>query len=199
MIVARRRNAGETGWEFHIPVATNVFLWYDLARAYVAAYLVSVILMAVVFILAGEPGSVVAIARIFAIVFLGLTVLSVPIAFIWYANRISVRFTLSLEGLLYETLERKDKVLNRALIVLGLVFGRPGAAGTGLLARTREREFTRWRDVQSVVLHPSWSVITLKGRWRVIQRIYCPPERYAAIARRVGGYVARARSTRPPY
>ncbi len=153
--------------------------------------------MAVVLILAGEPGGVIRIAPIPGLVFLGLAAVSDPIAFVWYANRILVRFTLSPDGVRYETLARKDKTVNRALIVLGLLLARPGASGAGLLAAVREAEFTRWREVRSVRGHPSRSVITvitLKSRWRVLQRFYCPPGRFTEIARYVRGHVARAPS-----
>lgn len=160
------RKPGRICWEYLIPVVNNPFLWYDIIRAYVLAYALSAILMAVAFILAGEPGGVIRIAPILGLVFLRLAAVSASIAFVWYANRILVRFTLSPDGVWHETLERKDKTVDRGLIVLGLALGRPGASGVGVLAAIREVEFTRWRDIRSVAEHPSpLSVITLKSRW----------------------------------
>ncbi len=190
--MARTEDTGaDIAWEYRIPVVTNAFLWYDVTKTYVIAYVISVALMSVVFVLAGDPQSVIPIARIFALVFAGLTAVSIPIAFVWYANRIAVRFTLSPAGVRYETLERKDKTLNRLLIVLALLLGRPGAAGTGLLAAGREMEFTKWTDVKKVKPHPALSVITLRSEWRVIQRLYCMPAQYQEIARYVQDHVVK--------
>lgn len=99
--------------------------------------------------------------------------------------------TLSVEGVLYEALERKDRLANRALVVLG---GRRGPVGTGLIAATREAEVTRWRDVTRVRAHGRLGVVTLLNRWRVVQRLHCPREdfeRILAYAREHAGHAKR--------
>jgi hypothetical protein len=180
-------------WEYGLPVLTNVFLWYDLAKVFLITYLVIVALMAMIFLAAGDPGSVVTLAKIFALVCAGLLVASMPIAVLWYANRVHVRYELSPKGVQYRTLERKDRVANRALFVLGLLSGKPGTAGAGLLAASRETEFTRWRDVTRVREHRSLGVVTLMNGWRVVQRLYCRREDYQQVVSYVRDHVARPR------
>ena len=149
--------------------------------------------MAMVFLAAGDPGSVVELARIFALVCAGLLVMSMPIAALWYANRVHVRYELSPKGVRYQTLERKDKVANRALCVLALLSGKPAAAGAGLLAASRETEFTRWRDVTRVREHPSLGVVTLMNGWRVVQRLHCRRQDYQRVVSYVRDHVTPPR------
>jgi hypothetical protein len=187
-----REGAAGPAWDYRLPVLTNVFLWYDLTKVFLIVYLVTVALMAVVFVAAGDPGSVVGFARIFAFVCTALLVASMPIAALWYANRVHVRYELSSKGVRYQTLERKDKVANRALFILGLLSGKPAAAGAGLLAASRETEFTPWRDVTRVKEHASLGVVTLMNDWRVVQRLHCRREDYPQVVS-----YARDRVTRP--
>lgn len=191
------RGAAEgPAWECRVPVLTNPFLWYDLTKVFVIVYLVCVTLMTVIFLIAGEPASVAPVARIFAFVCAGLLAASMPLAALWYANRVHVRYELSARGVRYQTLERKDKVANRLLIVLGLLLGRPSAAGAGLLAASRETEFTRWTDVTRVREHASLGVVSLVSGWLVVQRLHCPPEDFRRIANYVRDHAGR-RGDRP--
>ena len=196
-MAANPRGAAEgLAWEHRVPVLTNPFLWYDLTKVFVITYLVCVTLMTVVFLIAGEPASVAPIARIFAFVCGGLLAASMPLAALWYWNRVHVRYELSARGVRHQALERKDKVANRLLVVLGLLSGRPSAAGTGLLAASRETEFTRWTDVTRVREHASLGVLSLMSGWRVVQRLHCPPEDFRRIANYVRDHAGR-RGDRP--
>jgi hypothetical protein len=178
-------------WEYRIPVIKNIFLWYDILKLYAIVYVVCVALLATIFLVSGDAAGIGPIARIFAWVCGGLAAASLVIAFIWYANRIRVRFTMSAKGVLYETLERKDVRANRLLILFGLLTGKPGAAGTGLIAASRETELIPWRDVKKAKMHPAHGVISLMSRWRVLTRLYCPPERYGEIAAYAAGRIGR--------
>ncbi len=180
-------------WEYGLPVLSNLFLWYDLAKVFLIVYLVIVALMATVFLASGDAESVVKLAKIFALVCGGLFVASMPIAVLWYANRVHVRYELSPKGVQYRTHERKDRVANRALFVLGLLSGKPAAAGAGLLAASRESEVTRWRDVARVREHESLGVVTLMNGWRVVQRLHCRRENYQQVVCYVRDHVTRPR------
>ena len=181
--------AGRLAWDYRLPVLTNLFLWYDLVKVFLIVYVIVLVLMTAIFAMAGDLGSVGAVIKIFAVVCAGLAASSVPIAAVWYANRAHVRFELSRKGVLYRTLEPKDRALNRALFILGVLAGKPSVAGTGLLAASRETEFTPWKDVTRVREHPSLGAISLVGGWRVVQRLHCEREDFARIAAFVRAHV----------
>ncbi len=191
-ISAAPETADSIVWEIRLPVLTNLFLWYDLAKVFVIVYIVVVTLMSAIFLVAGEAAGIPSVAFVFAIVCGALLAASIPIAAIWYANRVNVRYTLSPKGVRYDTLERKDRWLNRALVVLGLAMGKPAAAGAGLIAASRETELTRWKDVTRIKEHRSLAVLSLLDGWHVVQRLHCSREDYE----RVAGYV-REHATLP--
>ncbi len=196
---ARRRHGDdELTWEYRLPVLTNVLLWYDLTKVFLTVYVVGVAVMATAFLMAGEPASIVQVARVFALVCAGLLVTSIPVAALWYANRVHVRYELSPRGVRYQTLERRDRVANRLLVVLGLLSGRPAAVGTGLLAASRETEFTRWTEVTRVREHATLGVVSLMSRWRVLQRLHCGREDYRRVVTYVTDHVTRSQSRGGP-
>lgn len=157
-----------------------------------------VALMAATFLMAGDPASIVRFARVFALVCAGLLVASIPVATLWYANRVHVRYELSPRGARYRTLERRDRVANRLLVVLGLLSGRPAAVGTGLLAASRETELTRWTEVTRVRQHATLGVVSLMNGWRVLQRLHCGPGDYRRVVTYVNDHVTRSQSRREP-
>jgi hypothetical protein len=150
--------------------------------------------MAAAFLMAGEPLSIVQFARVFALVCAGLLVASIPVATLWYANRVHVRYELSPRGVQYHTLERRDRAANRLLVILGLLSGRPAAAGAGLLAASRETELTRWTDVKRVREHATLGVVSLMSGWRVLQRLHCGRADYRRVVAYVNNHVPRSRS-----
>jgi hypothetical protein len=177
-----RAGADKLAWDDRLPIISNVFLWYDLAKVYLIVYVVVMALLGTIFSLSGEPQSVLTMAPVFAVVCGGLFAMSVPIAAVWYANRAHVRFELTAKGVLYRTLEHKDQLANRALFILGVLLGKPSAAGAGLLAASREAEFTKWTDVTRVNEHPRFSTISLVCGWRVAQRLHCQRDDYPRVA-----------------
>jgi hypothetical protein len=102
-----------------------------------------------------------------------------------------VRYTLSASGLLLETTSRAAKVSNRAAIVVGVLSGKPGVAGSGLLAASQETQEVKWRGAFRAVYRPGSHMILLKGAWRTLMLVQCTPENYAEVAEKVAGYVKR--------
>ena len=83
----------------------------------------------------------------------------------------------------------------------GLMAGKPGVAGAGLLAMSRETEGFSWEDVHRVKVYPEIRVITLMDSWHVVARLYCTPGNFAAVRDAVqawtaAGTVRRARAAR---
>jgi len=181
---------GSLAWEFRLPVLTNPFVWYDLAKVFVIVYVVIVVLMGGTFLVAGTAEDALRVARVFAFVCGGLFVFCLLVAAIWYRKGAAVRFTLTPKGVRYEALGRKDKAVNRALVVCGLLAGRPSAAGAGLIARTRETEFVGWREVRRVKAHAAARVVTLMSGWRVLQRLHCTRDDYERILDYALGHAA---------
>jgi hypothetical protein len=187
--MTKDRSARQAGddivWDARLPILTDGFLWWDMAKVFLAVYLIVVALMGAVFLAAGEPDSIIRVARVFAVVCSGLLIFSMSVAALWYRNRARVRYALSAEGAKVETLERKDVALNRLAILIALILGKPSAAGAALLAAARESEFTPWKKVTRVRRHDALRVVALLNGRRIVQRLYCPADIHQRIVNEV--------------
>jgi hypothetical protein len=77
--------------------------------------------------------------------------------------------------------DRRAHATNRAALVLGLLLGRPAAAGSGLLATLDEQQTLRWQGAFRAVAHPARHTIALRNRWRTLLWVYCTPDNFEAV------------------
>ena len=78
-----------------------------------------------------------------------------------YRNRMTMRFTLDKGGARAEILDRRAATVSTATIVLGALAGKPGAVGTGLIAKTTSDQRAAWKAIVKARFHPRWSAIAL--------------------------------------
>lgn len=166
-------------WRYDIPLLTSRFMLWEFAKVIA----ISVAVMPIVVGIAGlvAEGELVAVpwrvlALVAAIMF-GLFAL----AALLLGNRHGAVFTVSPEGVGYEAAPRERR-LKRLVAVLGTAGGRPSVAGAGLLAMSREADLIPWADIRSIKSYPAPRVIVFKDSWRVLARLYCPPELFESVA-----------------
>ncbi len=165
-------------WEVNVPLATNPFILRDLLKMFVIAFLITFILFSLIFITQGEIESILPIMRVFLIVMSIFTVLMWLIMLLFFGNRLRMRFTLSDKGAAYETLSKRAKMSNRAAIITGLLTGKFGLIGTGLIASSTEDLFIPWKGIAKVIKHPSMEAIALRNNWRVVMIVYCNKDNF---------------------
>lgn len=172
-------------WTYDIPLLTDPFMLWDFARV----ILLSVIGMYLIVALGGlivEQELIILPAEVFVLVtgiMSGLFVLTALLL----GNRQTARFVISAKGVEYHAAKR-ERTVSRLAVVVGLLARNPIAAGAGLLATSRENHLVPWSAVERVVFHPKARVIVLRNSWRTVQRLYCPPDRFDAIAEAVTAY-----------
>lgn len=76
---------------------------------------------------------------------------------------------------------KTNRVINGALFWLSLFSGKPGGMGTAILADASQSGFFEWEDIQRIIPEPERRVITLKGSWRTLVKLYCTAENYHAV------------------
>ena len=113
-----------------------------------------------------------------------------------FGNKYRVRYTLDESGALFEATDRRGKAANRLAFWVGVLAGKPGAAGAGLIAMSNETMRAGWHAVQRVEYHPKRRRIALFNRWRAFMHIYCTPENYDAVAAFVAARVRAAEGKR---
>jgi len=174
-------------WDFRIPLVTNIYMMADCTKVMAITWVVCSALVLLIGLIV-DPGDVkdlLPVVPMFGIVAAAIWVVMVLVMLVFYGNRFYARFEVTSKGAHYgvSTTQRK---LNKVIVVLGILAGKPGVAGSGMLAQSQEEQFFAWSDVFRVDLDPRRRVVILRNTWRTLIRLYCTPENYeevAAIAR----------------
>ena len=168
----------ELSWEIGIPLVTNRFIWLDMTKALGIPMVLLALFLFVLLVKEEELDQLPQVLRMLGLVgaFLVANFLLVCLGFFW--NRIDARFTLTPRAASYEMTSRRGKLANRVAAVAGLLAGRPGVAGAGLLAASQEAMEMPWADVYRVTEHPRLYVLDLRNSWRTVIRVYCTAGNY---------------------
>jgi hypothetical protein len=153
--------------------------------AMLATALLMVALLGTIFVAQGAWDALWGVATLIAAVTAGLWLLGLVIMAVLFRGKMRVRYTLSDDGLLMETRDRVAKSANRAAMILGFLTGRPGLAGAGLIARSREAEQIRFAGAFTVRLKPRRQAIAICNSWRTLMFVQCTPQNYDAVSARI--------------
>ncbi len=168
-------------WEYPIPILTNRFFLYDTLKIVVFTLTLFTLIFAPVFLsfqgIKAWP-ILYQFLGFLSLIFLGMVLLALLLITTLYRNHMQARFTISAESAEYMILSQPAQMLTYILLVVTILTGRIGNAGTGLLITAESRLGINWRDVYRVKEHPTRRVITLMNNWRAVLRLYCSPENY---------------------
>lgn len=174
-------DAGDTlHWDAVFSLATNRFVIYDMLKVIGLTWAIMLLIFGMIFGVSDGPESLLPFLAILSIIMVGFLLLSMAIMLVFFGNRYPSRFTLSPRGAVMENLSGRARGANTAAMALGLLAGKPGLAGAGMLAKSQERVAISWKDVRRVREHPDQRVLSLMNGWRVVIRLYCSPENYDA-------------------
>jgi hypothetical protein len=116
--------------------------------------------------------------------FLGLFLLGILSVVLFFGNRYHLEFTLTESGV-RSRVTGKTRWVNAWINTLLAFSGKPGFAGAGLMAASRQNEFIPWDKMDHFIARPKKGEIALQKGKRTLALLHCPPERYAAIQRAV--------------
>lgn len=117
----------------------------------------------------------------FTLILCGLGVASLLVMILFFGNRYRMGFMVGPKGVAWTTVTRRAKWSNRVALAAGLLGGRPGLAGAGLLAQANEQGLIEWDDIRTLRVYEEHSTISLKNSWRVVIRLHCTPENFKAV------------------
>ncbi|MCU0756183.1 MAG: hypothetical protein MUE46_13810 [Xanthomonadales bacterium] len=115
----------------------------------------------------------------------GLWAFGLAVMALLLRGRVRVRYRVDDRGVRMQTIDRVVSGAARAATVIGALSGKPGLAGVGLIAQSRETEAVGWRGGFQAVADPAQRHITLRNRWRPLLYVQCTPENYAAVEARI--------------
>ncbi len=162
--------------------------------AMVAVWLVTMLILGVVFVAGGEAEALPSIALFMLAITTGLGVMGLLIMLLLFRGSYPVRYTLSGKGIRMQTLSRAARRSNRLAIALGMLSGKPGVLGAGLIAQSRETETLSWRGAFRLETRPSRQLIMLKGAWRTLMQVQCRPDNYEQVLARIREEMRRHRT-----
>lgn len=101
-----------------------------------------------------------------------------------YRGRYEAEFVLDENGVLCRTQAKQQKInrtVNALTVVLGLLSGKPGVAGAGMLAQSKQEAYLQWKSITKVKCDSRRQVIFLwSGRMEQIA-LFCTPDNYAEV------------------
>lgn len=168
-------------WQISIPIFKNTVILKQLGIAI------------------GIPFGLVALVIGFAsgksvYVLYGLGLIGALLFFTWlfimavYRGKYEAEFVLDDKGALCRTQAKqanKNRIVNALTLVLGLLSGKPAAAGAGMLAQSRQEVFLKWNRVTKVKYKPKSHTILIRGGWTEQIALFCAAENYLQIEREV--------------
>ena len=120
----------------------------------------------------------------------GLGLIAALLFFTWlfimavYRGKYEVEFVLDDKGVLCRTQAKqakKNRIVNALTVVLGLLSGKPAAAGAGMLAESRQETFLRWNRITRVKYKSKSHTILLRGGWAENIALFCTEENYETV------------------
>lgn len=193
-----RTPADSLSWEISVPLAADRRNLVAMAKVGVGAGALVGALVALLLAVQGDWSLVLPVLGAFVLAGVGFFGVALAVMVLVFGNRQHLRYTLTPQTLRCESIDRTARVANRAALVAGLLAGRPGAAGSGLLALAQEDQCLRWDGAFVARPEPANHTIELRNRWRTLMVVRCTADNYdaveAAITRAMAAHHTATRS-----
>lgn len=101
-----------------------------------------------------------------------------------HRGRYEAEFVLDQKGAVCRTQARqakKNRIINALAVLLGLLSGKPAAAGAGLLAQSRQEVFLPWSRITEVKCKPRKLVVLLRCGWTERLVLFCTQDNYEQV------------------
>lgn len=164
-------------WEKNVPIFKDRFILKGLG---IALGIPFGILIIILIILSG--GDILGTDVKYPLFLIGLLFLLTTIfIYIIYGGNYAAGFIIDEKGITNYTQQRqakKNKIINSLLVIFGLASGRYGAAGSGILAQSRQTILVKWRSIRKIRYHPKQHTIMIQGGFSEKIAVFCTPENY---------------------
>lgn len=165
-------------WLISVPIFRNSLILKQLGLALGIPF--GIIILVIIF------GSDRNIYTLYALSLIGLLLfLTWLLIMIVYRGKYDVEYLLDDRGAYCRTQKKQAKTsrrINGLTVALGLLSGKPSAAGAGMLAQSRQNQFLKWNSITKVKYKPKQDVIILRGGWTENITLFCSKENYAQVA-----------------
>ena len=167
-------------WEIYVPIFRNRFFLRDAGLAIGIPFGI-----VVAFILIASRGNVAGTDAKYALGLIGLLfLLSIILILIVYGGKYAPGFIVDEDGITNYTQEKhakRNSIINRALIILGLISGRPSVVGTGMMANARQVVKIKWVNIRKARYYPNQNTILVWGGFAEKIAVFCTPDNYTHV------------------
>ncbi len=179
---------------------TRVVLWRQpiVMRQLGLALGGGLVALGLVLILVGGPldwawlGQVARILGLVALIMLGLCVVGV---LVFYGRGYEYAYRLDDEGIEARPIGRTAHT-NRIVNTLLMLSGRPGPAGAGMLAASRQVERVDWRQIDEARLQPKGHTISLYRRGKRQMAVFASPDNKDALLADIEAHLTKQKAGR---
>jgi len=156
-------------WIISVPILRNSIILKQLGIAIGIPFGILIIIL----VFAKATYALILIAALFLLTFLFIQ--------IFWGGKYNVGFELDKTGLRSYTQAKQAKqnlIVNLLTIVLGFLSGKPGIAGAGILAHSKQDVFIRWRNIKKVKYLPGKNCVMLRAGFTENIAVFCTHENY---------------------
>ncbi|PKQ16490.1 MAG: hypothetical protein CVT67_04995 [Actinobacteria bacterium HGW-Actinobacteria-7] len=174
-------------WTYDVPLLTSRFMLWDFLRVIFLSVVAMYVFVAIGGLIFGQE-LIILPPQVFLLtagIMLGLFALTSLVL----GNRQGAHFTVGPKGVEYRA-QKRERSMNKLVVLVGLLARNPTTAGAGTLAMTRERQLVPWESIHRVVVHRRERVIAVRNSWRTVLRLHCPPDLFDDVVTTIQAYHA---------
>jgi len=171
------QNNNKFFWEINVPIFQNHVILKDLG---IALGIPFGLLIFILLIISG--GDMSADGILYPLIIIGLLFIAgFLFIMIVYGGNYCAGYVIDNKGILNYTQEKQakgNKIINSLLIVVGLLSGKPSAAGAGILAQSRQSVLVKWKNIRKVKVYPNSKTIVVKGGFAEKIALFCNDDNF---------------------
>ena len=164
-------------WSIQVPVFSNPVILRQLALAVGIPFgLIFVVMLASGASLADLRYPAILIGLLFFLTWLFIRI-------VW-GGKYDAEFVIDGKGIRCRTAARqarRNRIINALTVALGLLSGKPAAAGAGVLAQSRQDVLVTWNHISKTREYPRRNTIMVYGGFARNIAVFCTPENYEQV------------------
>jgi hypothetical protein len=180
----------EITWEIEVPLLNNRDVVGSTFGVFTLSVLIAGSLVGMLLAVQGDWDAILPVFGMLGLVagtLFGVGLLAMALVF---RGDMRFRFSVSDQHIRSELIDTTARAVNRLTMVAGVLAGRPGALGTGLIATSGEVMALGWDGGFRATYDPKHRTIALRNGWRRLLVVYCTEQNYPAVAAFVSARIA---------
>jgi len=153
----------------------------NFARLFALTALIMGGLLSLLLAVTGQLATIVPMLVFTAAVVGFVALLALLVSLLFFHNRMHMRFRVDAKGVASDVADPRAHKANRLVTIIGLLSGRPGVAGAGLMAAADSHRELAWPRIARAHYHRHWHTITLANGWRTVMTLFCSADNYDAV------------------